>query len=174
MGHFFGSVHRAPVRPDGSEQPGMTPVVGTQAPGFALRDQHGQTVRLEDFRGRKTVVVVFYPFAFTPTCTDELCAIRDEGPGPENDEVQVLGISCDTTASLRVFADQQRIGYPLLSDFWPHGEVARAYGVFLEQRGFATRGTFLIDRDGVLRWSVVNPPGEARSTKEYAEALAAL
>jgi peroxiredoxin len=148
-------------------------LVGTQAPQFALRDQHGQTVRLADYRGRANVVLVFYPFAFTPTCTGELGAIRDAGLA-DSDDVQVLGVSCDTTASLRAFAEREGIAHPLLSDFWPHGDVARAYGVFLEERGFATRGTFVIDREGVVRWAVVNSPGEARSTADYAAALAAL
>ncbi len=150
----------------------MAVEIGGPAPDFALPDQHRQTVRLSDFAGRKTVVLVFYPLAFTPTCTGELCAIRDEGAALDNHDVQVLGISCDTTAALRAFAEQEKIAYPLLSDFWPHGEVARAYGVFFEQRGIAMRGTFIIDPAGVVRWSVVNPGGEARDTKEYADALA--
>lgn len=147
---------------------------GQPAPDFALPDQHGRTVRLSDFRGDRAVVVVFFPFAFTGTCTSELCAIRDEIADFANDDVQVLAVSCDTKHALRVFSEQEGYDFPLLSDFWPHGEVARAYGVFLEDKGFATRGTFLVDRDGVLRWSVVNGPGEARSTDDYRKALADL
>ena len=149
-------------------------LVGQEAPDFELPDQHGQKVRLSEFRGRKNVVLVFYPFAFTPTCTGELCALRDERASFENDNVQVLAISCDPTPSLRVFAERAGVEYPLLSDFWPHGEVARAYGVFLEARGMATRGTFLVDREGIIRWSVVNSPADARSTEAYAKALAEL
>ena len=156
----------------GGAAPG--PLVGQPAPDFELRDQHGTPVRLSSFRGQRNVVLVFYPFAFTPTCTGEICAIQDAGRDLANDHVQVLAISCDPTPALRVFAEQQGVTYPLLSDFWPHGAVSRAYGVFLEERGMATRGTFVINRDGVVRWSVLNTPGDARSTQDYAQALAQL
>jgi peroxiredoxin len=152
----------------------IPPVVGQPAPDFTLRDQHGSTVRLSDFRGRKNVVIVFYPGAFSAICTDELGRIRDN-PGSLADEgVEVLAISCDPLACLRAFSDQEAIGRPLLSDFWPHGEVAKAYGVFFEPRGFANRGTFLVDREGILRWSLVTSPGEPRDPREYDKALAAL
>lgn len=141
---------------------------------FELRDQHGRPVRLSDFRGRSNVVVVFYPHAFTPTCTQELCALRDERGAFERDDVTVLAISCDPAPALRVFAEQEGVQYALLSDFWPHGAAARAYGVFLEERGIATRGTFLVDRTGIVRWGVVNSPGDARSTQDYQQALAEL
>ncbi len=86
----------------------------------------------------------------------------------------MLGVSCDSDAALRVYAEQQGYAFTLLSDFWPHGAVARRYGVFLEERGFALRGTFVIDRLGVVRWSVVNAPADARRTSDYRAALAAL
>ena len=152
----------------------MTVAVGQQAPDFELKNQFGELVKLSDLRGSKNVVLVFYPFAFTPTCTGELCTIRDEKVSFENDDVQVFGISCDPAPSLKVFAEQEKLDYPLLSDFYPHGEVSKAYGVFLEERGFSTRGTFVIDKEGVVRWSVVNAPSDARSTDEYRAALAAL
>ncbi len=148
--------------------------IGDEAPDFTLSNQHGQTVRLSNFRGQKNVVVVFYPFAFTGICTGELCVLRDEVSDFVAEGVETLAISCDPVPSLRVFADQNDIEYSLLSDFYPHGEVSQAYGVFLAEKGFATRGTFIIDRDGIVRWSVVNGPGEARSTDEYRAALAAL
>lgn len=148
--------------------------VGQQAPDFELPNQFGETVRLSEFRGRKNVVLMFYPFAFTPTCTGELCAIRDERADFVNDDVQVLSVSCDPKASLKVYAEQQGFDYPLLSDFWPHGDVSRAYGVFLDGKGFATRGTFVIDKEGVVRWAVVNDPGTARSNDDYRKALADL
>jgi peroxiredoxin len=147
--------------------------VGARAPDFELRDQHGQPVRLSDFRGRRNVVLVFFPLAFTPTCTGELCAIRDES-ALDTGDVQVVAVSCDSSAALRVFAEQEGLDYPLLSDFWPHGAVSSAYGVFLERRGFAARGTFLIDKDGIVRWSVVNWAGDARSTQDYRRAIAEL
>ncbi|MEV5504918.1 peroxiredoxin [Streptomyces orinoci] len=152
----------------------MAVAAGEKAPDFALRNQHGETVRLSDFHGEKAVVLLFYPFAFTGVCTGELCALRDELPKFVNDEVQLLAVSCDSPFSLRVFAEQENLGYPLLSDFWPHGEAARAYGVFDEEKGCALRGTFIIDKDGVVRWTVVNGLPDARDLNEYVKALGAL
>ena len=148
--------------------------IGAPAPDFALSNQHGETVRLSDFRGQKNVVVVFYPFAFTGICTGELCTLRDEGSDFVAPGVETLAISCDPVSALKVFGQQNNIEYSLLSDFYPHGAVAQEYGVFLADKGFATRGTYIIDREGILRWSVINGPGEARSTDAYREALAAL
>ncbi|AEW93851.1 MULTISPECIES: peroxiredoxin [Streptomycetaceae] len=147
---------------------------GSQAPDFALRNQHGETVRLSDFRGEKNVVVLFYPFAFTGVCTGELCALRDELPTFVNDDVQLLAISNDSPFALRVFAEQEGLDYPLLSDFWPHGEASRAYGVFDEEKGCALRGTFIVDKAGTVRWTVVNGLPDARDLGEYAKALATL
>lgn len=151
----------------------MAVEVGQEAPDFELSDQFRQPVRLSDFRGRKNVVLMFYPFAFTPTCTTELCTLRDERDDFVGDDVQLLSVSCDPSPSLRVFAEQEGLEHPLLSDFWPHGEVSRAYGVFAEEKGIAMRGTFVIDKAGVVRWSVVTA-GEARSTDDYRAALADL
>ena len=148
--------------------------VGRSAPDFALKDQHGQVVRLSDFAGRKNVAIVFYPFAFSGICTGELCEIRDNLSIFEDDDVQVLAISCDPRHSLRAFAEAEGYAFPLLADFWPHGAVAQAYGVFDEKAGMAIRGTFLVDKDGRVRWSVVNAPGEARPFTAYREALAGL
>ncbi len=145
--------------------------LGATAPEFTMPDQHGRQVSLSTFRGRQVVVLLFYPYAFTGTCTGELRAIQDTLPTFQNDDVQVLGVSCDSMFALRVFADQQRLAYPLLSDFWPHGEVACAYGVFDEERGVAVRGTFVIDRAGVLRWQVVNAIPDGRDTAEYQRVL---
>ena len=148
--------------------------VGQEAPDFEIKNQFGELVRLSSLRGEKNVVLVFYPYAFTPTCTAELCTIRDDKLSLENDDTVVFGISCDPSPSLKVFAEQEKIEYSLLSDFYPHGAVSKAYGVFLEEKGFATRGTFVIDKAGIVRWSVVNTPADARSTDEYRAALAAL
>jgi peroxiredoxin len=152
----------------------MTVEVGSPAPDFALRDQHGEVVTLSDFRGRSNVALVFYPFAFSKTCTGELCEIRDNIAVFRDDDVQVVGVSCDPMHSLRVFAETEKYDFPLLSDFWPHGAVATAYGAFNEALGFATRGTFLVDTAGVLRWSIVNGPGQARPLSAYREAIAGL
>ena len=148
--------------------------IGKPAPEFTLKDQHGTPVRLASFGGERNVVVVFFPFAFTGICTDELCTIRDDIGMYQNDEVQVLAVSCDPMPTLRVFADREGFTFPLLSDFWPHGEVARAYGVFDDRAGLALRGTFIVDRDGIVRWSVVNQRGLARDASAYRVALAAL
>lgn len=148
--------------------------VGNSAPDFALKDQHGQVVRLSDFTGKKNVAVVFFPFAFSGICTGELCEIRDNMSIFEEDDVQVIGISCDPMYTLRAFAETEGYAFPLLSDFWPHGAVAQSYGVFKADAGMAIRGTFLVDKSGLLRWSVVNAPGEARPLAAYREALASL
>jgi mycoredoxin-dependent peroxiredoxin len=151
-----------------------TVAVGDIAPEFTLRDQHGAEVALSSFRGEQSVLVVFYPFAFSGICTGELCEIRDDIAAFQNDAVQVLAVSCDPVYSLRAWAEDQGFPFPLLSDFWPHGAVASAYGVFDPERGMAVRGSFLVDVDGVVRWSVVNGPGQARDLTAYREALTAL
>jgi peroxiredoxin len=150
----------------------MSVQVGQQAPAFTLRDQHGQQVTLSAFRGAKVVLVVFYPFVFSKTCTAELCELRDAGLEQSNDKVALLAISCDPIHSLRTFADEASLSYPLLSDFWPHGAVARAYGVFNEAVGCAFRGTFLVRMDGSVGWKVDNGMPDARSIDDYRAALA--
>src|SRR5918997_5247814 len=124
---------------------------GSQAPDFALKDQNNQDVRLADFHGRKAVLLVFYPLTFTGNCQGELAAVRDHLPDFANDRVQVLAISVDSVYSHKVWSLQQGFEFPLLADFWPHGGVARAYGVFDYLTGVARRGTFLIDTQGVVR-----------------------
>lgn len=151
----------------------MTIAVGDQAPDFVLRDQHRQEVRLSDYRG-KNVVLMFYPFAFSGICTPEVCEVRDRRAAFVNDDTQVIGVSTDSVHVQRAFAESQGVGYPLLSDFWPHGQVAQEYGVFDENVGVALRGTFVIDRDGIVRWSVVNGIGEGRDADDYLKALAEL
>jgi mycoredoxin-dependent peroxiredoxin len=148
--------------------------VGAVAPDFALKDQNNQEVRLSDFRGRRNVLLVFYPLAFTGTCQGELCAVRDNLSDFANEDVQVLTVSVDSPYSHKVWADREGYDFPLLSDFWPHGAVAQAYGVFNEERGFSNRGTFLIDRDGVVRFAEMNEPGRARDQEGWRKALARL
>jgi peroxiredoxin len=148
--------------------------VGDQAPDFELKDQHGTPVRLSGFRGEKNVVLVFYPLAFSGVCSGELCAMRDDFPEVSGDDAELLTVSVDSTHSHRVWADTEDFNFALLSDFWPHGAVARSYGVFDENLGIATRGTFIIDKNGVVRWRVVNPVPQAREIADYQKALAAL
>ncbi|GHA65644.1 peroxiredoxin [Streptomyces tendae] len=152
----------------------MTIQVGDKAPDFELKDNHGATVRLSEFRGRKNVVLIFYPFAFTGVCTGELCEVRDNLPQFSDRDTQVLAVSNDSIHTLRVFAEQEGLEYPLLSDFWPHGNVSRDYGVFDEDKGCAVRGTFVIDQEGVVRWTVRNGLPDARDLTEYVKALDAL
>ena len=152
----------------------MSVEVGQTAPDFTLTSQTGETVTLSDFRGDKNVLLMFYPFAFTGVCTGELCTLRDRYTDFVNDDTVVLSVSCDPIHSIKVFAAQEGLTHPMLSDFWPHGAVAQAYGAFLEEKGFATRASFVIDKEGVVRWAVINGPGEARSADDYAEALGAL
>jgi mycoredoxin-dependent peroxiredoxin len=152
----------------------MAVEVGDQAPDFELKDQHGTAVRLSDLRGKKNVVLVFYPLAFSGTCSGEMCAMRDEFPEVSRDDVELLTVSVDSAYSHRAWADAEHFGFALLSDFWPHGDVAKSYGVFDEERGIATRGTFIIDKSGIVRWKVVNPIPQARDIADYQKALAEL
>ena len=148
--------------------------VGGSAPDFKLKNQHGEEVSLSSFKGKKNVVVLFYPFAFSGICTGELCGLRDDLSSFQNESVELLAISTDPMYSLKAFAEKEGYKFSLLADFWPHGEVAKKYGVFNEERGCAVRGTFIIDKNGVLRWSVVNNLGDARNLVDYKEALAKL
>ncbi|MBT2531612.1 peroxiredoxin [Arthrobacter sp. ISL-48] len=152
---------------------GVVPAVGQSAPDFELTNQFGEPISLSSFRG-KNVVVVFYPFAFSGICTGELCEIRDNLASFEDANATVLAISVDSKFSLRAYAEKEAYGFDLLADFWPHGAVARAYGVFDPESGMARRGTFIIDEAGIIRYVVVNPRGQARELAEYRSALAGL
>lgn len=147
---------------------------GSVAPDFVLKDQNNQEVRLSDFRGAKNVLLVFYPLAFTRTCEGELCEIRDNLNDFANDTTQILSISVDSAFSHKVWATEQGYDFPLLADFWPHGAVAQAYGVFNTERGYANRGTFVIDRDGIIRYSEMNLPGDARDQDAWRKSLNSL
>lgn len=145
--------------------------IGQPAPDFELRDQTGQPVRLSDYRGKKAVVLVFYPFAFTRTCESELCGIRDRIEVFRNDDVETMTVSVDSPAVLRAWAAREGFEFTLLADFWPHGEVARTYGVFNEHVGAAERGTFVIDRDGTLIYKEHSGIGEHRDLDQWEAAL---
>ena len=149
----------------------MTVQIGDQAPDFVLKDQTGQPVQLSDYHGKKAVILVFYPAAFSGVCENEMCAIRDRAEVFRNDEVETLAISVDSPAAHKRWADEQGFEFPLLSDFWPHGEVASTYGVFDEQLGVAVRGTFIVDTDGKVIYTDRNPLPEARDTETWRTAL---
>ena len=148
--------------------------IGASAPDFKLKNQFGEEVELSSFKGNKNVVLLFYPFAFSGICTGELCGLRDDLSSFQNDNVELIAISCDAMHTQKAFAEKEGYKFSLLTDFWPHGDVAKKYGVFNDERGCAIRGTFIIDKSGVLRWSVVNSLGDARNLVDYKEALAKL
>ena len=148
--------------------------VGDLAPDFTLVDQYGADVSLSSVRDVRAAAVVFYPAAFSGICRGELRQIRDSLEDFQTDDIQVFAISCDSMYTLRAWADAEGHFFPLLSDFWPHGEVARRYGVFDDDDGFARRGTFLVDRQGRIVWTDVRAIGQGRDFTAYREALAAL
>jgi peroxiredoxin len=146
----------------------------TQAPDFELPNQFGEHIRLTDFRNKKPVALVFFPLAFSSTCTSELCELRDNLALFNHDSVELLAVSVDSKATLRGFAEKEGYDFNLLADFWPHGAVAKEYGVFLENKGFANRATFLIDTRGIIRASFLTEPGQPRAMSDYRAALAEL
>jgi peroxiredoxin (alkyl hydroperoxide reductase subunit C) len=148
--------------------------VGTEAPDFTLKDQNGQPVTLSAFRGSKNVLLVFFPLAFTGICQGELDEIRDRLAEYQNDELATLAISVGPPPTHKVWSTQSGFEFPVLSDFWPHGAIAQAYGVFNDDAGFANRGTFVVDRSGVIRFAEMKQPGEARDQGAWTDALAAL
>jgi peroxiredoxin (alkyl hydroperoxide reductase subunit C) len=152
----------------------MPIAVGAPAPDFTLKDQNNQLVRLADFRGLRHVLLVFYPLAFTGTCQGELHEMRDRLDDYVNERVQALTVSVDSAYSHKVWAEREGFEFPLLADFWPHGAVAQAYGVFNESRGYANRGTFVIDATGLVRFAEMTEPGQAREQVAWRHALAAL
>ena len=147
---------------------------GDTAPDFTLKDQHGVQVSLQQFHGKKNVVIVFYPFAFSSVCTGELAEIRDNIADLRTESSEVLAISCDSMYAVRAFADREGLTFPLLTDFWPHGAVARSYDNFNDQLGCPGRSTYIIDRSGVLRWQVSNQLPQARDLGAYRKVLADL
>jgi peroxiredoxin len=183
MGYFRGLAgggagiftHSAgPPRP-ANERTFMTIEIGQQAPEFELKSPSGDVVRLSDFRGTSAVALVFYPFTFTGVCHGELCGLRDDAAQFEAAGVQVLAVSCDSPFVQARWAEEENYGFPVLSDFWPHGEVSRAYGVFNEVVGCANRGTFLIDANGVVVDTFISPDlGTARDLSRYTEAISRL
>ena len=103
----------------------MALAIGSVAPDFELLNQHGEKISLSSYKGKKNVVVIFYPFAFSGICTGELCALRDDLSAFHNDNVELIAISCDPMYANKVFAEQEGYKFQVLSDFWPHGEIAR-------------------------------------------------
>ncbi len=149
--------------------------IGQEAPDFELKNTSGEPVALSSFRGTTPVLVVFYPFTFTGVCEGELCRLRDDFSQFEAVGVQILAVSCDSKNSQKVWSEQQGFPFPVLSDFWPHGAAAQAYGVFNEALGCANRASFLIGSDGIVVDTFASGDlGTAREPERYAEAIAKL
>ena len=129
---------------------------GSKAPEFDLEVDRSERVRLSDFRGRRNVLLVFHPLAFTPVCEEEALDLQENLPSFEHADTEVILVSCDSAPARQAWKRQLELTYTLASDFWPHGAVAQDYGVFDAERGTPVRGTFLIDKEGVVVWTLVN------------------
>jgi mycoredoxin-dependent peroxiredoxin len=130
----------------------MAPAIGTPAPEFSLKDQDQKDVKLSDFRGKKRVVLVFYPLDWSPVCTKEHVCLINDMKRFEQLDAQVLGLSVDSVWSHKAYADKMGIHYPLLADFQPRGAVAEKYGVYLAEKGITGRAISIIDKKGNLAW----------------------
>lgn len=147
------------------------PRPGDRAPALSLPDQYGEPLTLAEAVADRHALLVFYPFAFSSICTGELLEIQLNIDEFVNDRVQVYGVSCDPTHSLKAWAATEGYRFPLLSDFWPHGEASRAWGVFDETSGKSVRGTFLVSPSLEVVWSLVHESGEAREIGVLHEAV---
>ncbi|MFV0433508.1 MAG: peroxiredoxin [Leucobacter sp.] len=148
--------------------------VGAQAPDFTLSDQNGEELTLSELVAEGPVALVFFPLAFSGICTGELCELRDNLSIFSDSKVRLVGISVDSVYTHKAWAEQEGYEFAILSDFWPHGAVAREYGVFVEEAGIATRATLVIGEDRRVLASFETAPGQARDLAAYREALAAI
>ena len=152
----------------------MSTSIGQPAPDFNLLDQHGDEVSLASLEGSKALVV-FIPFPFTSVCDGEVCAIRDGIADLRDLDAKTVVITCHARQTNARWAHEHELNYQVLADFWPHGEVARSYGVFNEQVGVAMRSTFVLDGAGIIRDIIATDSlGVAREHDAYARALAAI
>ncbi len=161
------------MRPSAEGSPGAAEgiALGGLAPDFTLRDQFGQDISLASYRGKKAVALVFYPYAFSGVCTGEMGGIRARLDEFLTFDTEILAISCDPVYALRAFSDADGLNFGLLSDFWPHGEVARAYGVLDEASGCPQRSSYVVDKDGRLTWAVHHRKPDARNLDDLLLAL---
>jgi peroxiredoxin len=141
----------------------MTIRTGDTAPEFDLEVAHGERVRLSDFRGRSNVLLVFHPFAFTAVCEEEARDLQENLDAFRNAQTEIVLVSCDPSPARQAWREELGAEYTFASDFWPHGAAARAYGVFNELNGAPHRGTYLIDREGTVIWSLLSPKDERRT-----------
>ncbi|MFY9742544.1 MAG: peroxiredoxin [Candidatus Sulfotelmatobacter sp.] len=150
----------------------MPATVGAPAPEFSLKDQDQKEVKLSDFRGKKKVVLVFYPLDWSPVCTKEHACMVNDKKQFEDLDAQVLGISVDSVWSHKAYADKMGIHYPLLADFQPRGAVGEKYGVYLAEKGITGRAIYIVDRDGNLAWQKNYDIPVVPDIKEVSQALA--
>jgi peroxiredoxin (alkyl hydroperoxide reductase subunit C) len=146
---------------------------GVKAPNFNLASTDGDPISLADFRGRP-VVLVFYPADWSPVCGDQVVLYNELLPEFERFNAQILGISVDSIWSHRAFAESRNLRFPLLADFEPKGEISRLYGVYNPKDGTSERALFVLDAEGVIRWSHVSPPGINPGANGILTALEAL
>jgi peroxiredoxin len=151
----------------------MTVRTGDRAPEFDLEVGYRERIRLSDLRGRSNVLLVFHPFAFTPVCEDEARDLQENLESFREAETEIVFVSCDPSAARQAWKRELGAEYVFASDFWPHGAAARAYGIFNEETGAPHRGTFLVDKDGSVIWSLVRITDERR-TELVPESLEAL
>ena len=150
----------------------MAIATGERAPEFDLEEAYDKPrLRLQDFRGKRNVLLVFHPFAFTPVCAEEALDLQAHLSSFRDAETEVIFVSCDTSAARQAWKKELGATYAFASDFWQHGTASRAYGVFNEETGAPGRGTFLIDKDGVVIWSLVK---DGRRTEMVPQSLEAL
>lgn len=140
----------------------MTVKTGDRAPDFDLEVSHRERVALSDFLGRSNLLLVFHPFAFTAVCEDEALDLQENLESFRNTGTEIVLVSCDPSPVRQAWKERLGAEYTFASDFWPHGAAAKAYGVFNEANGAPHRGTFLIDREGTIIWSLVKTTGERR------------
>lgn len=152
----------------------MVIAAGAEAPDFTLSDQNGEELTLSELVAEGPVALVFFPLAFSGICTDELCELRDNLSVFADSKVRLIGISIDSVYTLKAFTEKEGYEFTFLSDFWPHGAVAKDYGVFIEEAGIATRATLLIGQDRKVIASFETSPGEPRDFAAYQEALATI
>lgn len=152
----------------------MTLAVGAIAPDFTLSDQHGEELTLSELVEEQPVALVFFPLAFSGICTGELCELRDNLAVFDDAKVRLVGLSVDSVHALRAWAEQEGYEFSIVSDFWPHGAVAREYGAFVEERGFATRATLLIGAGRKVLAAFETAPGDPRDFAAYRAAVGEL
>ena len=136
---------------------------GDRAPEFDLEEAAGKPrVRLSDYRGKSNVLLVFHPFAFTAVCSEEALDLQENLASFRNANTEIVFVSCDASAARQAWKQELGAEYTFASDFWSHGATAKRYGVFNEENGAPIRGTFLIDTDGVVIWSLVKDTSTRR------------